>query len=297
MHIVVTGGSGFIGRALCRTLQADGHTLTVLSRSPARHAQDLRPATVTQSLESVTAVDAIVNLAGASLFDGRWTAARKQEIRNSRLQTTEHLVRWVAAQSASERPRCIVSGSAVGYYGDCGAQKVDESFPSGTDFAAQLCKDWEIQAMRLADLGLRVSTARTGIVLGEGGALPRLQHLFSFGLGSTFGDGAYWMSWIHIADQVRLLQWLLTHGQSGPYNATAPFPVTNAEFSHLLARAMRRPCWFSIPKCAITLGLGEASSVLMSSARVIPQRAQTEGFAFDYPDLEAALRQLIPQKL
>ena len=290
MKILITGGSGFIGQSLCRSLIAEGHDVIILSRRPSQAAQLLAPAHVIDRFADAAKVDAVVNLAGASIGSRRWTTQRKQTLRHSRLAMTESIYRWIAAMPVDQRPQCVISGSAIGYYGDHGDATIDETTLAGTDFAAQLCRDWEREAERIGDLGPRVSVLRSGIVLGQGGgALKQLSLPYRVGLGGPLGHGQQWMSWIHLTDEVRLIQWLIAQGQAGAYNATAPSPLRNHQFAHSLARALNRPCWFTVPSWMLSLALGEMASTALCSQRVIPQRAQTEGFQFRYPTFESAI--------
>lgn len=295
MHVLITGGTGFIGRALCRQLSAAGHSLTVLSRNLERAANTLPGIQVIERLDQAAQVDAIVNLAGAPLAEGRWSAHKKQVFRQSRIDTTRALVRWIERQSPSQRPRVLVSGSAIGYYGPCDDTPLDEASPPGDDFAAQLCSDWEAAAMEAQALGLRVSRVRTGIVLGhDGGALHKMLPPFKLGAGGPMGDGQQWMSWIHRHDLVRLLQWLLEQETArGAYNGTAPTPVRNREFAQTLGKVLGRPSFVTTPAIALKLMFGEMSALLLTGQRVLPAHAQAEGFEFRYPDLEGALREVL----
>ncbi|MCF5938507.1 TIGR01777 family oxidoreductase, partial [Xanthomonas perforans] len=220
MHLLITGGTGFIGQALCPALLQAGHQVSVLTRDPHRAKRILPGTAAVHTLDGVQA-DAVINLAGEPLAAGRWTDARKQRFRQSRLGITRQLHDWIAQQPAAQRPSVLISGSAVGYYGERGDTALTEAEPAGDDFSALLCRDWEAEANTIAALGPRVSWVRTGIVLDrDGGALARMLPAFRFGGGGPFGDGRHWMSWIHRADMAALLLWLLQHGQPGAYNAT-----------------------------------------------------------------------------
>ncbi|KAB7769188.1 TIGR01777 family oxidoreductase [Xanthomonas maliensis] len=294
MHVLITGGTGFIGSAFCAAAHAAGHQLSVLTRSPARAARALPAVNALASLPTDLHVDAVVNLAGEPLASGRWTAARKHRMRASRLETTRQLASWIAGQPAEQRPRVMVSGSAVGYYGECGDTVLSEASPAGDDFSAMLCRDWEAEAAAIAALGPRVSWVRTGIVLErDGGALARMLPAFRLGGGGPFGDGQHWMSWIHRDDMVALLLWLLAQGGAGAYNATAPTPVTNNDFARTLAAVLHRPALLRLPAAALRLGFGEMADLLLISQRVVPQRAVAEGFTFRYPQLQDALRAIL----
>ncbi len=296
MHLLVTGGTGFIGHALCTALAQGGHRVTVLTRDRGHASRRLPGVTAIEAPEQVDAVDAVVNLAGEPLAAGRWTARRKQAFRESRIGTTRRLYDWIARLPEAQRPRCLVSGSAVGYYGDRGDTVLSEDASRGSDFSAQLCRDWESAALDLATLGPRVSLLRTGIVLArDGGSLQRMLPPFRLGAGGPFGDGRHWMSWIHCDDLVALIVWLLDRGGEGAYNGTAPAPVTNAEFARTLGEAVHRPTLLRLPAVALRLGFGEMADLLLVSQRVIPQRAVQEGFRFRYPELRQALAAILPR--
>ena len=294
MRCLITGGSGFIGRALCRSLLADGHEPVVLTRDAGRARQRLpTEVALIERLGDAGGVDAIVNLAGENLYDRRWTAARKQALRASRIDTTRHLVDWIAAQQ--RKPRVLVSGSAIGWYGPRGDEELDENASPGDDFAAQLCRDWEAEAEKASAFGVRVCRVRTGIVLdADGGALAKMLMPFRLGLGGRFGDGRQWMSWIAREDEVRLIRWLLdTESAQGAYNATAPAPLTNAEFTRTLGAALHRLAILPAPAFALRLMLGEMAELLLSGQRVLPARAQAQGFAFRHRDLAGALNAIL----
>ncbi|MEA5124204.1 TIGR01777 family oxidoreductase [Xanthomonas floridensis] len=293
MRLLITGGTGFIGQALCPALLHAGHQVSVLTRDTRRAGRVLPGVTAVERLDGMQA-EAIINLAGEPLAAGRWTASRKQRFRDSRLGITRQLHDWIARQSPEQRPSVLISGSAVGYYGDRGDTALTEADSAGDDFSALLCRDWEAEAARIGALGPRVSVVRTGIVLDrDGGALARMLPAFRFGGGGPFGDGRHWMSWIHRADMVALLVWLLQHGQAGAYNATAPNPVTNAQFARTLATVLHRPALLALPAGLLRLGFGEMAELLLVSQRVLPQRALDAGFRFQYTQLDAALRAIL----
>ena len=294
MHFLITGGSGFIGSALCRSLVADGHRATVLTRNPAR-ARPRLPAHVglVEALDAVDDVDAIVNLAGENLAAGRWTAKRKRAFFDSRVGTTRRLLEWIARQQ--RKPRVLVSGSAIGWYGPCGDEELSEESPSGTDFSAGLCRAWEAEAIKAEAFGVRVCRVRTGIVLDrDGGALKKMLLPFRLGIGGRMGDGRQWMSWIARSDLVALLRWLAEGADaSGAYNGTAPTPVRNAEFARTLASALHRPALLATPALALKLLFGEMADLLLTGQRVLPVRATASGFHFRYPDLASALGAIV----
>jgi uncharacterized protein (TIGR01777 family) len=290
MTIVIAGGTGFLGSPLVAAWRADGHRVIVLTRRPPRDADEF---TWTPGGEAawkgvVDGVDAVVNLAGESIAGGRWTAARKRAIRDSRLVATRALAE--AIQSARRPPRVLLSGSAVGIYGT-GPDSATEETPPGTDFLADVCRAWEAEARR-AEPSCRVVLLRTGLVLErDGGALPQMALPFRFFAGGPVGSGAQYVSWIHRADWVAMVRWaLLAPTVSGPLNLTAPVPVTNAEFSCALGRAMRRPSIVPLPAFALRLVLGEmADALLLEGQRVLPAKASQLGFTFRYEDVQAAL--------
>lgn len=287
MRVLITGGTGFIGQALVKALKDRGDEVVILSRSPASNPE------VVTALEQVQLpVDGIVNLAGAGIVDKRWTAARKQLLRDSRINTTAKLLQWIAQQS--QRPSVLVSGSAIGYYGSQLSQMLDEGAQPVDGFTHQLCADWEAEASKATDLGVRVCLIRTGVVLGAGGALQKMLPPFRLGLGGPIASGQQWMSWIHLDDEVRAILWLLDNPTlQGAFNLTAPEPVTNAEFSAILGKVLHRPAFLPLPGMVLKLMLGEASELLLQGQRVIPAQLQASGFEFRYPALPSALNQLL----
>lgn len=295
MHVLLTGGTGFIGHALCGHLLRAGHALSVLTRDPVRaRTQVPASARVLVSLDDARDVEAVVNLAGEPLMAGRWNAERKAEFRRSRLGTTQALMTWMARQSV--RPRVLVSGSAIGYYGPRDDEALDESTAPGDDFAAQLCRDWETEAMQAEGLDTRTCRLRTGIVLAaDGGALAKMLPPFRLGAGGPMGDGRQWMSWIHRDDLVRMIAWLLDSDRAGgAYNGTAPEPVTNRVFARTLGKVLHRPAVLPTPAFALKAGFGEMAHLLLTGQRVLPAHALAEGFTFRFPVLEDALRDLLP---
>ncbi len=277
MKIAIAGGTGFVGRALVQMLAQAGHEGVVLSRQ----RDELR----------TLAADAVVNLAGENLAQ-RWTSEARRRIVESRVDETRRLVE-LAAQSGTVRT--FVCASAIGYYGDRGAEPLTESSAPGDDFLARLCRQWEDAARTAVERGMRTSVLRIGVVLHpEGGALRKMLPLFRAGLGGRFGSGEQYMSWIHRGDLVRMLQFAVENDEvEGPLNATAPEPVTNRAFTRALAKALRRPAVFPVPSFALRLALGEMASTVLGSQRVLPERAQQAGFTFEHPTLEEALNHLL----
>lgn len=291
MQILVTGGTGFIGSRLCARLLAEGHAPIVLTRRPGRNPQPGIRSVAT--LDEVGPVQAVVNLAGEPLMDGRWSDARKQALRDSRIGTTQALLAWIAA--LPERPRVLVSGSAIGWYGPRDSTPLDETASPGHDFAAMLCRQWEAEALKAGDLGVRTCVLRTGIVLDrDGGALLKMLPPFRMGVGGPMGDGRQWMSWIHREDLVGMILWLLGNGQArGAYNGTAPGTVTNRVFATTLGEALHRPARLTTPAFALKVAFGEMAGLLLTGQNVQPVHALAEGFTFQYPSLPGALQAIV----
>ena len=297
MRVVVAGGTGFLGAALARSLRESGNDVTVLSRRPRGSGQAAwDPADPAGAWTKVIdGSDAVVNLAGEPLDAGRWTAARKASILDSRRLATGAIVRAIA--QAQHPPGVLLNASAIGIYGPRGDELVTEA--TGTeeaaaagDFLAGVCRAWEGEALA-ASARSRVVLLRTGLVLDRhDGALPRLAMPFRFGAGGPVGSGRQWWSWIHVDDWVSIVRWALATPQlSGPVNLTAPQPVTNREFARTLGRALRRPAFMPAPAPALRLLLGEmADALILNGQRVVPARATASGFRFRYETLDAALR-------
>ena len=294
--ILLTGGTGFIGSALSKRLVAQNYKVTLLARHPETVGKlGLESVHVLGSLSELTSDDhfqVIINLAGEPIFDARWTDVRKQLIRDSRINLTEQLVAYIARMTV--KPALLISGSAIGYYGDQGDTVITESSAVKADFPQQLCADWEQAANKAEQLGVRVCLIRTGLVLGEGGLLKRMLLPFQLGLGGRLGNGAQWMSWIHLHDWLSIAERMITdHSMSGAYNATAPNPVINAEFTKVLAKTLNRPALLPVPASLLILLLGEMSGLVLGSQRALPERLQAQGFSFKYTDLATALIQII----
>jgi uncharacterized protein len=287
VRVLVTGGTGFVGTALCHALRGAGHTVTVASRNPSTVegavGWDGAAAAVAES-------DAIVNLAGEPIAGGRWTAAQKRRIRDSRLEATRALVAAVA--TSARRPSVLVSASAVGWYGPRGDEPLDEDAPSGQGFLAEVCQAWEREAVAAEALGLRVVRLRLGIVLGpDGGALARMLPPFRAFIGGPIGSGSQWMSWIHRDDVTGIVVDALADDRyRGAVNATAPQPVTNRDFATALGRTLARPSAIRTPAFALRLALGEMADMLVTGQRVLPRVADRLGYHWRYPELGAALR-------
>lgn len=297
MRILLTGGTGLIGRALCKHWQRQGHELFVWSRRPDQVAalcSGARGVAQLQQLEGLPPIDAVVNLAGAPIADRHWTKARRELLWRSRVDLTRTLVEWLGRQRVP--PRVLLSGSATGWYGDGGEQPLDEhSAAAQPDFGSRLCAAWEQEADKARQAGMRVALLRTAPVLApQGGVLGRLLPPFRLGLGGRLGSGEQWMPWIHIDDQVALIDHLLQRDDcSGAFNACAPAPVRNLEFTRTLAHALHRPAVLPAPAWALRLALGEMSVLLLGGQRLAPRRTQDAGFAWRHPTLAPALAQLL----
>jgi uncharacterized protein (TIGR01777 family) len=289
--------SGLIGRRLLRDLLDGGHTVHILSR----RADTDAPAGVHVSAwdsmkslppaQSLAQADAVIHLAGEPVAQ-RWTPEAKQRIHDSRVLGTRHLVAALSAQP--RKPEALVSASAIGYYGDRGDEILDETSPPGAGFLADVCRHWEAEADRAAELGIRVAKVRIGIVLArQGGALAKMLPAFRAFAGGRIGSGRQWMSWIHIDDLARLFIQLTNSPLHGAINGTAPNPVTNAEFARALAHVLGRPALLPVPAFALKAALGDMSEVLLGGQRVLPGAAQSAGFNFAYPELSPALESLL----
>ncbi len=299
MKALVTGGTGFVGPRLLRLLDAP----VVLSRNPERARAAIGhlasrivrwdPQAGPPPAEAFEGVDAVLHLAGESVAEGRWTAAQKARIRDSRVVGTRHLVQGIAA--AARKPAVLVSASAVGYYGDRGDEELVESAAPADDFLGRVCVEWEREALAAEGAGVRVVTARTGIVLGAGGgALGKMLTPFRLGLGGPLGSGRQWMPWIHVADLARMYVHAAEHASiRGPMNAVAPNPVRNSEFTRALGRQLHRPAFMPAPYIGLRVLFGEFAQVLFASQRVIPRVALESGFVFQYPEIAAALSEIL----
>lgn len=297
MHILLTGGTGLIGQSLCHHWAAQGHQLSVWSRRPEQVVglcgDSVRGVARLEELNHES-IDAVINLAGAPIADKPWSAARKALLRESRIALTEQLVTWL--KQREQKPAVLISGSAVGWYGDGGDQELTEQSPQQSDdFAAQLCADWESAALQAEPLGIRVVLVRTGLVLApHGGMLKRLLLPFKLGLGGRIGSGQQWMPWVHLSDQIALIDFLLQHPQaSGPYNACSPHPVRNREFANELGHAVNRFTLLPVPGFLLRAGLGEMSILLLGGQRALPDRLTDIGFEFRFTHLDVALTDLL----
>ncbi|MFF4979931.1 TIGR01777 family oxidoreductase [Streptomyces sp. NPDC001046] len=293
-RIAVAGASGLIGGALVRSLASDGHEVVRLVRREPRGADEVRwdPEGGRVDEAGLAGCDAVVNLAGAGIGDRRWTDAYKQRIRDSRVNGTAALARAVASLDDADRPRVFVNGSAIGYYGETGDRAVDESAPAGSGFLPEVCVEWEGAAAPAQEAGVRTAFTRTGLVVSrEGGAWGRLFPLFRAGLGGRMGDGRQYWSFVALHDEVAAIRHILdTDGLSGPFNLTAPNPLTNSEITEAMGRVLRRPTVFAVPAPVLRSVLGEMAGDVLGSARVVPARLLESGFRFAFPDIEGAIR-------
>ena len=298
MNLVITGASGFIGSELARRL-APKHHLKLLTRRRPKQAslpgtnwilwEPGRPGEWENSIEGA---DGIINLAGEPIANKRWSSGQKDRIRFSRVNTTRALVRAIA--KAKDKPKFLISGSAVGYYGPRGDELLTENSPPGAGFLAEVCREWEDEAKLAQSHGVRVALLRTGIVLGKGqGALAKMVKPFKLFAGGYLGSGRQWMPWIHVEDEVGLIQFLMEREDAtGPFNATAPNPVPMEEFCKALADVLNRPSWAPVPASVLTLLLGEMAEMLLTGQRALPKAAQDLGYSFRYPSILEALQSL-----
>ncbi|MFY9231222.1 MAG: TIGR01777 family oxidoreductase [Candidatus Nanopelagicales bacterium] len=292
MKIAVTGASGLIGSALVPHLRGSGHDVMRLVRRPAASVDEISwdPQSGSVDLTRLEGTDAVIHLAGAGVGDHRWTDAYKREILDSRVDGTHTIV--TAMTALEKRPAVLVSASAIGWYGDTGDRPVDETAPAGTGFLADVVRAWEAAAGPAAAAGIRVVHPRTGLVVSsKGGAWARMLPLFKAGLGGKLGSGRQYWSWISLRDEIRALVFLLENeALSGPVNLTAPTPLTNAEVTSIMGTVLHRPTLLPAPAFALKAALGEFSTEVLGSARVIPAVLESTGFTFEDPTLESALR-------
>jgi len=301
MRVIITGGTGLIGRALAADLAFELYEVIVLTRHPER-ATRLPKGVRAEGWDGRTAAgwgrladgaDAIINLAGESIASGWWTAARKRRILESRVNAGRAVVE--AVNGATRKPGLVIQASAVGYYGPHGDEEVTEALPAGNDFLADVCREWEASTAEVQAMGVRRAVLRTGIVLSRtGGPLPVMRLPFQFFVGGPLGGGKQWFPWIHIADEIGAIRFAMKKTEAqGVFNVCSPNPLTNAAFSRTLAKVMRRPSFMPAPAFAVRLMLGELSTLLLDGQREIPQRLQQLGFRFRFSEAEAALRDLL----
>lgn len=310
MDVVVTGATGLIGRPLCAELLGMGHRVTALSRDPER-ARGLLGSTIAQAAwgvgadeewrRTVAEADAVIHLAGESVAGRRWTPEFKEKIRTSRVETTRLLLDAIRADGATQKPRTLVCASAVGYYGDRGDETVTETTEPGRGFLPEVCVQWEQEAAKAREVGVRVALMRIGIVLAQGGALEKMLHPFplpfnpwKLGLGGPLGSGRQWMPWVHLDDVIGLFAWAVGEPRlNGPCNVASPSPVSNAEFARAIGRALHRPALFPVPGFALKALVGEFAENLLTGQKVLPAVAQRLGYRFRFTDLDVALKSLL----
>ena len=299
MKIAITGASGFIGSRLIDHLWKQRHHLILLSRNPPRESNVTQhewvswvPGASGEWEQAIDGVDGVINLAGEPIAAKRWSDVQKEKIRFSRVETTKALVNAIA--KTEKKPKFLISSSAVGYYGAHGDEIVTEETAPGNDYLARLCVDWEKEARKAESHGIRVTLVRTGIVLDKGqGALAKMVVPFKCFVGGPLGSGDQWMPWIHIEDQIRLLVFLIEHQNArGPFNATAPNPVTMTEFCKTLGAVLNRPSWATVPGGILTLLIGEIAEMLLNGQRAVPQATEKLGYEFKYSNLLPALESL-----
>ena len=301
MRIVITGGTGLIGSAVAREMGSAGHEVVVLTRDLAKTGP-LPPNTRAVQWDGRTAGDwaklldgdaVIVHLAGDSVAAGRWTEEKKRRIRDSRVESGRAVLE--AVRQAKAKPRALLQGSAVGYYGDAGDEVVTETHPPGDDFLARVCVEWEASTAEVAAMGVRRPVLRTGIVLSDrGGALPRMALPFRMLAGGPLGNGRQWFPWIHEVDEVGAIRFLIEHEEAdGPFNLTAPAPVTNRDLSRALGQVLHRPSFAPAPGFALRLLLGEMADALLHGQRAVPRRLLDLGYVFRYSEALGALRSLL----
>lgn len=306
MRIFVTGATGLVGRRIVRRLHERGDRAVVLTRR-AGHARELfgnsadliegDPMRPGDWMNAVADCDAVIHLAGENVFAHRWSADFKKRLHDSRILSTQHIVEALRRRPmrADGQAKTLVNASAIGYYGPRGEEELTEDSPSGSDFLAQLCIEWEQAAQAAESAGVRVAWVRVGVVLDkEGGALAKMLTPFRLGGGGPVAGGRQWMSWIHYADLVSLFLFAVQNAQAmGALNGTAPNPVTNREFSKTLGRVLHRPSFVPTPALALRIALGEVANLITTGQRVLPQRALQLGYSFQYPALDAALAQIL----
>jgi uncharacterized protein len=305
MKVAIAGATGFVGSRLVERLQVEGIRVLVLTRNTT-YAQKVFPPTAFPDVEivaytptasggwqsAISGCDGVVNLAGESIAEGRWTPERKQEILNSRKLATQNIVNAIA--NANPKPSVLVNASAIGYYGTSETATFDETSSPGHDFLAQVCQAWEAEATKVTDAGVRLVIVRLGIVLGNGGALGKMITPFKLFAGGPLGSGQQWFSWIDLDDVVNLIFLALTKPQmQGVYNATAPHPVRMAQLTETMGKVMNRPSWLPVPAFALEALLGDGAMVVLEGQQVVPKRTLESGFKYKYPNLEPALVKIL----
>lgn len=294
MDILITGGTGFIGSALCKQLLSDNHDVVVVTRHPEQVSAPMRGIKSPDDLQSDDYFDVVVNLCGEAIADKRWSEQQKAIITSSRLDITKALLDYF--ERATSKPKVFISGSAIGYYGIASSNAdITESAGGDKSFASQLCQQWEALASQAEQLGIRTCLLRTGIVLGAGGALVKMLPPFKFGLGGKIGSGTQWMPWIHLQDIIGIILLCIDNEAiHGAINATAPQPAMNKDFTLALGKVLHRPTFLPMPAMAIKLLMGQmGEELLLAGKKVVPAKAVAQGYLFEFPDLELALTDII----
>lgn len=300
MKALIFGGTGFIGRNLCSELLSAGYKVSIVSRNPKKAGISGIGAEVVEwnistgllPVELLDGIDIIINLAGESIGNRRWTRPVKEKILDSRVQITQAVVNSIKQQRVI--PKVLINASAIGFYGPHGDEVITESTPAGHDFLANVCRSWEEEAFKAQTFGARVVTVRIGVVIGDEGALARMKTPFRFYIGGPMGSGAQWLSWIHIKDLTRLIRFAAENENiNGPVNATAPEPVRMKEFCSIMGQVMGKPSWLPVPGFLLKVVLGEMSDMLLNSQRVLPNKILKEGFVFGFATPRIALKDVI----
>lgn len=305
MDIIIAGGTGFIGNALAKFLINDNHKVTVLTRNPDKgilHGVKYKKwscnkGDINKWKKYINGSDVVVNLAGDSVSKGRWNPAKKEAIFKSRVKCTAAIVE--AIKLSVDRPKVLINGSAIGYYGPRGNEEIDERDKPGTDFMSNVCIKWENEALKASEFGVRVAVLRTGIVLGSGGgALERIVQPFKMGLGGKMGSGQQWMSWICMEDLIRMILFIIKNNKAeGPFNGTAPHSIRNKQFVDILGKILNKKPIFSIPSFVLRIMIGKefADTVILGGQKVVPKRAADFGFQFKHTDLKKVLESILKQ--
>ena len=294
MNILITGGTGFIGSALCTRLLDAQHHLVLLSRHPENIQSPVQGIGSLADLTDEMTFDAVINLAGEPIVEKRWSDRQKQRILSSRLDTTQELIEYFAR--VESKPKVFISGSAIGYYGTSRTNDpIDETGVGDDSFSSQICRQWEALAIQAQPLGIRTCLLRTGIVLGNGGALSKMLGPFKLGAGGRMGTGTQWMSWIHINDLIGIILYCMEHEDiQGPVNGTSPYPATNLQFTKALGKVLNRPTIFPMPGAVIKLLMGQmGEELLLAGKKILPKKIQAAGYTFLYENLEQALADVV----
>lgn len=302
MHIVISGGSGFVGKELQKYLIDKGHQVTILTRS-LEGKQGLDGVKIVEWMNKgnrpeaeLAHVDAIVNLAGESISGTRWTKTKREKILSSRINTSKEINRIIS--NLEKKPDVLIQASAVGYYGMSEDEIFTENSSSkANDFLATVVKEWELEAEKVQSLNVRTVFTRFGVILGNGGALPLMVLPYKFGIGGTIGSGKQWVPWVHIEDAVQMIAHAIIHPDiHGPMNITSPNPVRMKEFGHTVSKVLTRPHWLPVPSFLMKLGLGEMSDMLLKGQNVLPEVAIKHGYTFAFPHLTVALENILERK-